>query len=136
MAHTRGRGQAAEDRAVAFLERAGVRIVDRNVIAGGVELDIVGLDISSDHVAPGDDSGTYIFVEVRSRSHQERGHPAETIDGRKRRRVVKGATAWLVSRGLWERVHVRFDVVTVIGHEAPGSDQDGGIDWIVSAFEA
>jgi Holliday junction resolvase-like predicted endonuclease len=85
------------------------------------------------------DPPTYVFVEVRSRQSDERGHPLETIDHRKRRRIVKGATAWLTARGLWELVHVRFDVVTlVVGTEALNRDHAdaGRIEWIASAFEA
>ena len=102
---TRARGQAIEDLVAHWLEDRGFSIEDRNVEAGGVELDIVAREGGS---------GRHVFVEVRSRASDERGHPLETVDAAKQRRIVRGATAWLVARGLWERVDVRFDVVAVV----------------------
>lgn len=79
------------------------------MVAGGVELDVVA------RARPDDDRNvTYVFVEVRARTRTDRGHPFETIDAAKRRRLVRGATAWLVAAQLWERVQVRFDVIAVV----------------------
>lgn len=137
MKSTKARGDAAESFVASHLERAGLRVVERNAIAGGVELDIICLEGGSEGV-DGNAAAllTYVFVEVRSRHGEERGHPLETIDRRKRGRIVKGATAWLTARGLWERVYVRFDVVTVVGGTLDGHGASGRIEWITSAFEA
>ncbi len=136
MSTSKARGQAAEELAAAHLERAGLRVIERNAISGGVELDMICLASDGDEQrgARGG-SPTYVFVEVRSRHSEERGHPLETIDHRKRRRIVKGATAWLTERGLWERVYVRFDVVAVVGGGDAG-DAAGRVEWIRAAFEA
>lgn len=137
---TRVRGQLAEDQAARFLEARGLLVVDRNVRAGGVELDLVGL------VPAGVDDrvDTYVFVEVRSREDDRAGLPEETVDPRKQARLRRGATAWLVGRELWETVAVRFDVVSVlVGDDAISSDRDTAertkaprITWIPGAFEA
>lgn len=111
---TRERGRAGEDRAAALLLQRGVEILDRNIVVAGVELDLVVRD-----------GETIVFVEVRGRSDDLRGHPIETIDARKRGRLRRGATAWLVGRDLWERVHVRFDVITLVGDD---------VEWFQDAF--
>lgn len=126
---TRARGQLSEDLAARFLEARGLVIVARNARAGGVELDIVA-------VAPAgtvDRVDTAVFVEVRSREDDRAGLPEETVDARKQARLRRGAAAWLVQSDLWERVAVRFDVVSVLfgaaDVEAPR------ITWIPGAFE-
>jgi putative endonuclease len=137
MNSTKARGDAAESLAASHLERAGLRVLERNVIAGGVELDMICLGGAGQGVDRNEGSlPTYVFVEVRSRHGEERGHPLETIDRRKRGRMLKGATAWLTARGLWERVYVRFDVVTVVGGAMDGQGAPGRVEWISSAFEA
>lgn len=112
---TRERGRVGEDRAVAFLLEQGLEILGRNEICAGVELDVIARE-----------GETLVFIEVRSREHTERGHPFETIDARKRGRLRRGATAWLVARDLWERVAVRFDVVGLVGEDEP--------EWLRDAF--
>jgi putative endonuclease len=111
---TRVRGQRGEDRALAHLLRHGLELVDRNVTAAGAEVDLI--------CQVGD---TLVFVEVRGRSDDRRGHPAETVDARKQARVRRAATAWLVHQGLWERVAIRFDVVALVGDD---------VEWIPNAF--
>ncbi|WP_434420466.1 YraN family protein [Nannocystis pusilla] len=133
---TRVRGQLAEDQAARFLEARGLLVVDRNVRAGGVELDLVGL------VPAGVDDrvDTYVFVEVRSREDDRAGLPEETVDPRKQARLRRGAAAWLVGRDLWETVAVRFNVVSVLIAASGDSDDPRTkaprITWIPGAFEA
>ncbi len=111
---TRERGQRGEDRAADYLVRRGLEVLERNVTAAGAELDLV--------CRAGD---TLVFVEVRGRSDDRLGHPLETVDARKQARIRRGATGWLVARGLWERVPVRFDVVAIVRDD---------VEWIQDAF--
>ncbi|HEY8379583.1 MAG TPA: YraN family protein [Nannocystis sp.] len=112
-----------------YLADHGLVIVDRNVRAGGVELDLVALLPAGPH----DPVDTYVFVEVRSREDDRAGLPEETIDVRKQARLRRGATAWLIGRDLWERVAVRFDVVSVlVGAENAEAPR---ITWIPGAFD-
>lgn len=131
-ASTRARGELAETQAGRFLEARGLLIVDRNVHAGGVELDLVAL------VPAGLDDrvDTYVFVEVRSREDDRAGLPEETVDSRKQARLRRGAVAWLVGRELWESVAVRFDVVSVLAGAAGTDAKAPRITWIPGAFEA
>jgi putative endonuclease len=93
-------GAEGEARAAAHLARAGYRIVDRNVRAGGVEIDLVA-----------ERAGLVVFVEVKTRRSRARGAPEEAVDARKRARLARGAAAWLRERRLRFR-RARFDVIT------------------------
>ncbi len=119
---TRDRGRQIEQAVAEHLRAHGLEIIDHNYEGAGAELDLVARE-----AAP-DGSLTYVFVEVRSRASSEHGSPLETVDRRKQRRIVRAASAWLLSQDLWERVEVRFDVVGVELGSPP--------TWIRAAFEA
>lgn len=94
-------GRAAETLAAATLEAAGLRIVARNWRRPEGELDIVA-----------DDGGTCVFVEVRSRTGEDRGHPLEAITPQKRARVIRAARLYLDAEAP-SAGGFRFDVVAV-----------------------
>jgi len=121
---TRDKGRAVEGRVAWFLRRSGLRLVARNVELAGVELDLIARD-------PRRAGCPVVFIEVRSRASDRRGDPAQTVGPRKQARLIRGATAWLLREGLWERVPVRFDVVSVLV-DGPSSR----IRWIENAFDA
>jgi putative endonuclease len=99
-----GKGRRAEDLAVALLEAAGLRIIVRNWRRHGPEageLDIVA-----------DDGGTCVFVEVRSRTGEDQGHPLEAITPQKRARVIRMARLYLATETPAADGY-RFDVIAV-----------------------
>jgi putative endonuclease len=99
-----GKGRRAENLAATFLEGEGLRIVVRNWRRHGPdggELDIVA-----------DDQGTCVFVEVRSRTGEEQGHPLEAITPQKRARVIRVARLYLAAETPSASAY-RFDVVAV-----------------------
>jgi putative endonuclease len=102
-------GREGEARAARFLEDRGYRIVARNVRADRVEIDLIARH-----------GKMLVFVEVKSRRKSEHGHAAEAVDGRKQRRLRRGAHAWLASNPIEARRTRgrRFDVVTCLldGH--------------------
>ncbi len=120
---TRDRGARAESCVVDLARDRGLTVVARNVDVAGVELDIIAKRSA--------DPDIYVFIEVRSRADNVRGRPVETVGPGKQARLVRGATAWLVREGLWERVDVRFDVVGVTW----SNDEAPEIEWIAGAFE-
>src|SRR5690606_34054364 len=122
---SRARGRAVEVLVGEHLERHGLQILARNVELAAAELDLVALD-------PRGAEEIIVFVEVRSRSTTECGTPIETIGRAKQTRLIRAATAWLVQRGLWERVPVRFDVVGVVTDGASVRD----LEWIEDAFSS
>lgn len=95
-------GKAGEDAAIAFLERNGYTLRDRNWRKNHLELDIVALK---------DDE--LIFVEVKTRSSTDYIEPQDAVDWQKVRRLVIAADAYIKHYGL--DLPVRFDILTVVG---------------------
>lgn len=60
-----------------------------------------------------------LFVEVKTRASEAFGRPLAAIDRRKRERMRRCATHWLVQRGLLAAPH-RFDAVEVVGRPGEG----------------
>ena len=115
---TKRRGDAAEDAALAHLERAGLQLVARNYRTpgrGGGEIDLIMRD-------PRD--RTLVFVEVRQRSSTGHGGAAGSITAAKQRRIVFAARHYLAR--LREPPSCRFDVVLV----------EERITWLRAAFDA
>jgi len=111
-------GDAAEDRALAHLLDAGLRLVARNYRTpgrGGGEIDLVMRD-----------GATLVFVEVRRRSRADFGGAAASVGFVKQRRIVFAARHFLLRlRG--SPPPCRFDVVAV---------EEGRIAWLRAAFDA
>jgi putative endonuclease len=99
---TSARGWRAERLAAAELERRGYAIVRFNYRAAGGEIDLIARELA-----------TLCFVEVRSRRTAVYGHPLETIDRRKRRRLIAAARQYLASMA-HSQLPVRFDVVSLV----------------------
>jgi putative endonuclease len=94
----------AESLAAEALERGGMRVLERNWRRPEGELDLVA-------ALP---DGTVVFCEVRSRTGEQWGDPLETIDARKRSRVVRAARHYLSSLpDAPAATGYRFDVVGV-----------------------
>ncbi|MFL6138013.1 MAG: YraN family protein [Frankiaceae bacterium] len=101
-------GRFGEDVAAEFLQRAGLRIVQRNWRCREGELDIVARD--------GDE---LVFCEVKARSGNGFGSPVEAVTPAKVRRLRLLAARWLAEdRGAGSLGRgcstVRFDVVGVL----------------------
>jgi putative endonuclease len=116
----RGLGIEGEARAARLLEADGYSILARNARCDRVEIDLVA--------ARGD---TVAFVEVKTRRGSAHGAPEEAVDWRKRRRLVRGAAAWLQASGVRAR-QIRFDVI-VCELDARGAWQRR---HLVAAFDA
>lgn len=95
-------GERGEDAAVAFLERGGMTIVERNWRCKAGEIDIVALD--------GD---TLVMCEVKTRRTAAKGTPEEAVTPSKQRRYAKLTAAYVQAAGI-EPVEVRFDVITLL----------------------
>jgi putative endonuclease len=94
-------GRRGEDAATRFLKRLGYRILVRGLDSRLGELDIIAVD-----------GRTIVFVEVKTRSSTDAGHPADAIDATKQRRMTQAALAYLKSHGLLQHA-ARFDVVAI-----------------------
>jgi putative endonuclease len=108
-------GERAEDAALAYLERHGLKLKARNYRSRFGEIDLVL-----------DDRGTLVFVEVRKRSNPRFGSAAESITATKRDRLIATARQYLGS--LRREVPCRFDAVLI--------DGAGSVEWVRDAFGA
>jgi putative endonuclease len=121
-ATTKARGDAAEAKALAHLQRQGLSLVQRNYrVTGGPgaragEIDLILRDRD----------GTLVFVEVRARRTADFGGAAASIVAGKQRRLVFAATRYL-SRFDGRPPPCRFDVVAIEGDS---------VTWLRAAFDA
>lgn len=99
-------GARGEQFAARWLEARGLQILARNVRTRWGECDLVARD-----------GPAVVFVEVKWRGSAAFGAPAEAVDLRKRRRLVRLAAWYCARAGLHDRP-VRFDVVAIF---APGA---------------
>ena len=107
-------GQWGEEQAARFLQRKGLRIIDRHYRQKWGEIDLICQD--------GD---TWVFVEVKTRSRSQAPSALEAINRTKRQRVIRAALSYLK----WKRLQgrpVRFDVVAITA---------GVLEWYPDAFE-
>lgn len=93
-------GSRGEQIAAHHLETLGYEILAMNWRSGRYEIDIVARL-----------GGTVAFIEVKTRSPGPQ-RPAEAVDRRKRRHLVRAATGWIATRSP-DAVEYRFDVVAV-----------------------
>ena len=116
-ASTKAQGDAAEERALAWLTAAGLRLLQRNYRTpgrGGGEIDLILRERD----------GTVVFVEVRSRSSNAFGGAGSSIGAIKQQRVVFAARYYLLRYA--SPPPCRFDAVLI----------EGQIQWIKAAFDA
>jgi putative endonuclease len=118
MTSRRDLGNQAEQLALAYLQQAGLSLVERNFSSRYGEIDLIMQQMN-----------TLIFIEVRSRSDKNYDIAA-SIDRRKQRRIIQTAHHYL-------QCHhpilppCRLDVVTV-----DTSQQPPHIEWLRNAFTA
>ena len=113
-------GREAEEAACDFLQAQGLTLLERNFRVRGGEIDLVMSD-----------GAVVVFVEVRARQEDTFMHPAESINARKRKRLVIAGTRYLQRSGGLHTTRSRFDVVCITG---TGSARK--LEWIKRAFEA
>jgi putative endonuclease len=117
-ATTKQVGDGAEDLALRYLQKQGLRLLVRNYRTpgrGGGEIDLI-------MHAP---DGTTVFVEVRKRSSLRHGGAAASVGGIKQRRIVFAARHYLMR--LQTLPPCRFDVLVV---------EPQGVQWLQAAFDA
>lgn len=117
-------GRRGEDLAALHLQSHGYKILRRNFRAPhGGEVDIVCRDKARNEL---------VFIEVKTRSSEQFGHPHEAVDRKKRQLLLRGAMAWLRLLDMPD-LTFRFDVVEVILDEDE-PDQTPEIHHLEDAF--
>ena len=99
-------GRTGEQVAAEYLERAGLRVLDRNWRSAAGEIDIVAAERQ-----------VLVICEVKTRSGAQYGSPLEAITRSKRARLRRLAVRWLVAHGvLFDEV--RIDVIGLVRDES------------------
>lgn len=118
---TKAIGDAAETRALAWLQARGLTLVQRNYRiargprARGGEVDLILRDRD----------GTLVFVEVRARRNADSGGAAASVGASKQRSIVFAAQHFVAR--LAAPPPCRFDVIAIDGEQ---------IEWLQAAFDA
>lgn len=107
-------GEAAEDRALHYLQQQGLSLVERNFRCKGGEIDLVMQE-----------RNTLVFVEVRKRADNRYGGAAASVTARKQARLIIAAHIFLQRYGM--PPPCRFDVVAMDGD---------AMNWLKNAIEA
>ena len=113
-------GPAGEEEAAVFLQKRGYKILERNYRKRMGEIDIIARD-----------KNTLCFIEVKTRSSDTLGSPAEAVTKQKQRQIIKLSLYYLKENNISDP-QVRFDVVTIDMTSASGSR----INLIQNAFDA
>jgi putative endonuclease len=113
------RGRWAEGLALDYLQDRGLKACTSNYRCRIGEIDLIM-----------EDGKTIVFVEVRYRRRQDFGDGFETVDRRKRARVLSTASHYLQNTPGAAGRPCRFDVVSV-----SGQGDDRRLHWIPNAFE-
>ncbi len=112
-------GKWGEDIAIAYLEKKGFRVLERNWHAGHKELDIIALD-----------NDMLVVTEVKTRGNDEYEEPWQAVTAMKIKRTVQAANNYIKLKAI--DLEVRFDIVSII------RKADGGfeVEHIEDAFTA
>lgn len=102
----RARGARWEDKAAAYLETKGYRILCRNYRCRSGEIDIIAMDESE-----------VVFTEVKYRSNSLYGTAAEAVGIQKQRTIRRVAEYYLVTTFHRDDIRCRFDVIGFDGKE-------------------
>ena len=111
------RGELAAER---FLLRNGLVIVDRGYQDKFGEIDLIAID-----------DRAIVFVEVKTRTSDYAGDPADAVDEIKQQHLTKPATGYLKWHQLTE-CQVRFDVIAITW---PSDESRPVIEHYQNAFE-
>lgn len=106
-------GQSGEDDALAYLQQQGLKLVARNFLCKGGEIDLVMQD-----------KDVLVFVEVRKRAAGNYGGAAASITPAKQRRLIIAAQQYLQRYKMPPAC--RFDIIAIDGSE---------IDWLKNAID-
>ncbi len=107
-------GREGERLVVKYLKKNGFKVIKTNYVTPFGEADIIAQK----------NENTLVFVEVKTRSSNAFGTPAEAVNYKKQQKYHSIANFYINSQGL-ENYYIEFSVAEVI---------DGEINFISEAF--
>ncbi|BAS67114.1 YraN family protein [Bathymodiolus septemdierum thioautotrophic gill symbiont] len=115
-------GNKAENLALQYLEKNGLKFIEQNYLTKMGEIDLIMLDKSEQNL---------VFVEVRYRKNTYFGSAIDTINASKQTKLIRTAKHFLQCHSQYDDFICRFDVI--------GLESDlkyPNINWIKDAFGA
>lgn len=101
-------GKKGEELACEYLRKNGYKIIEQNWhYSKNAEIDIIA-----------EDKGTLVFIEVKTRTTLNYGHPFEAITSTKIEKIHKGILGYL-STSEKKFKNFRFDGISIVGPESP-----------------
>ena len=111
-------GRQAEEKACHYLQKQGLKLIRQNYTCFHGEIDLIMREKED-----------IVFIEVRYRSRTDYGHPAETINRNKQKKIIRTATHFLQKNECLYKVCSRFDVIAM-----QLIDNEWQMEWIKNAF--
>ena len=102
MRYRKNVGDFGEKSATEMLTLTGYRVIARNYVAKGGEIDIIATKDNVMH-----------FIEVKTRTSDEFGYPSDSVTETKQKRLKNAARQYLAGRA-GNRSDVSFDVYEVM----------------------
>lgn len=101
-------GKKGEETASEYIQNLGYKIIERNWhYSKNAEIDIIA-----------EDNGTLVFIEVKTRTTLNYGHPFEAINHTKIQKIHKAILGYL-SKSEKKYKTFRFDGIAIIGLKNP-----------------
>jgi len=97
----RKQGKTGEDLAARYLEKNGLKIIERNYRFERGEIDIIA-----------EEGDELVFVEVKARRSNTYGSPEDAVTEKKQKQIYAVADGYLFERDINNRP-IRFDVVAI-----------------------
>lgn len=94
-------GRIGETQAEKYLKKVGYKILEKNYKTRIGEIDIIASE-----------EGIIVFVEVKTRSTNNYGSPAQAVDKNKQKKYQRVAQEYLIKTGQTDK-NCRFDVVEI-----------------------
>ena len=113
-------GQIGEVKGVSYLKGLGYKILETNYQTPLGEIDCILKD-----------KKTVVFIEIKTRKGVAYGFPEEAVHEQKQQKIARVAQWYLKSKGLIDKVPVRFDVLAVLMLDS----SQFGFNHIKNAFE-
>ncbi len=116
------KGRYAENIALHYLQQQGLTRLYENFSCKHGEIDLIMRD--RDYL---------VFVEVRYRKKIQYGHPLETINYAKQKKIIKSIEYFLIKNPQYNQLACRIDALAL---NSSIQSADDHIDWIKNAIQA
>lgn len=107
-------GRKYEDIAYQYLQKAGMKLLQKNFRCRQGEIDIIGLH-----------KGCLVFVEVKYRSSIRSGLPEEAVGDSKQKKICRASDYFRMKYPRFSGMQVRYDVLALCKDE---------VRWYQNAF--